>query len=254
MSGLWPFLRKEALEILRTWRIWVLPGVLLFMGLSSPILASVMPEVMKSVTAQQPGIQVQLPPPTFTDAYGQWVKNLSQLVLWVVIISGGGIVSAEHRSGTAILALTKPLSRAAFVLGRTASSVVLLGVSALAGAALCFAATALLFPGAPAAPLPQATLAWLAAAVMVTCVMALASAVVESQAGAAGIGFSVLGVLYFSGLWSPLARFGPVALLSAPDEFIAGKAPELGWPLVTAAGLAVTCVAAAIAWYSRKEL
>jgi len=55
MSGLWPFLRKEALEILRTWRIWVLPGVLLFMGLSSPILASLMPELMKSVAAQQPG-------------------------------------------------------------------------------------------------------------------------------------------------------------------------------------------------------
>ena len=30
MSGTAVFARKEAMEILRTWRIWVLPGILLF--------------------------------------------------------------------------------------------------------------------------------------------------------------------------------------------------------------------------------
>lgn len=254
MTAFGAFSRKEALETFRTWRIWVVPGILLFMAVTSPVLARVMPQVMKAVASQQPGFILQLPPPTYLDAYGQWVKNLSQLVLWVVIIATGGVVSAEHRSGTAILVLTKPLSRSAFVAARALASAALLVAATVVGAAACYAATLLLFPGAPFAPLAQASGAWLAAALMLTFATVLFSSLIEAQAGAAGMGLALLFVLYLTALWRPLAQYGPGGLLGAPAELLAGQPVALGWPLASAAALSALCVAGAAALYSRREL
>ena len=44
MSGFAAFAGKEAREILRTWRIWVLPGILLFFALTGPVLAKLTPQ------------------------------------------------------------------------------------------------------------------------------------------------------------------------------------------------------------------
>ena len=113
MTGLGAFLHKELTEIRRTWRLWVIPGMLVFFGVTSPIIAALTPALVRSMTASQPGVAIRLPPPRTLDAYAQFMKNLDQFVLIAVVIAGAGVVSGERASGTAILALTKPLSRRA---------------------------------------------------------------------------------------------------------------------------------------------
>jgi len=108
MNSFGIFVRKEAIEIIRTWRIWVLPGILLFFALTGPFIARFTPEIITAVAGAQLG-GVVLPPATYVDAYAGWVKNLSQIGLFAVIIIYGSIVSGEVRSGTAALVLTKPL-------------------------------------------------------------------------------------------------------------------------------------------------
>jgi ABC-2 type transport system permease protein len=103
--------RKELTEIRRTWRLWVIPGMLVFFGVTSPIIAALTPALVKSVAASQPGVVMRVPTPRALDAYAQFLKNLDQFMLIAVIIAGAGVVSGERGSGTAILALTKPLSR-----------------------------------------------------------------------------------------------------------------------------------------------
>jgi ABC-2 type transport system permease protein len=109
MTGLGAFVRKELTEIVRTWRIWVIPGMLVFFGITSPIIAALTPALVQSMTASQPGVVIRVPPPTALDAYAQFLKNLDQFVLIAIVISGAGAVSGERSSGTAILALTKPI-------------------------------------------------------------------------------------------------------------------------------------------------
>ena len=123
MTGFGAFLWKEFVEIRRTWRIWVIPGMLVFFGVTSPIIAALTPALVRSMAASQPGVVIQIPPPTALDAYGQFLKNLNQFVLIAVIIAGAGVVSGERSSGTAVLALTKPLSRGAFVLAKILSQI-----------------------------------------------------------------------------------------------------------------------------------
>ncbi len=56
MSGAFStFLDKERRETFRTWRLWVLPGILLFLALSSPVLTKLTPELLKATANSQPG-------------------------------------------------------------------------------------------------------------------------------------------------------------------------------------------------------
>jgi len=85
MSGFAAFAGKEAREILRTWRIWVLPGILLFFALTGPVLAKLTPQLVGALAGDQlKGLVI--PTPTYHDAYTQWIKNLSQIALFALII------------------------------------------------------------------------------------------------------------------------------------------------------------------------
>lgn len=255
MTGFRAFLAKELTEIVRTWRVWVLPGIVLFFAVSGPPLAKVTPDLLRSlVPSGQGGVLVQLPEPTYTDAYLQWTKNLSQIVLFTIIIAFGGMVSAEKRAGTAVLVLTKPLSRAAFISAKYVSQACLVLASTLVGAVLTWGVTLAVFGEAPAVPLAQATAAWLVFALLLLAVMELLSAALDSSAGAAGLGLVAYLLLSLGSLWGPAVRHTPAGLVSAPSDLVTGKALELGWPIATATVLAAALVAAAVAVFKRREL
>src|SRR5450759_5824807 len=132
MSGIAIFAGKEAREILRTWRIWVLPGILLFFALTGPVLAKFTPEIVGALAGDQLG-GFKIPTPTYLDAYTQWIKNLSQIALFALIITYGGIISTETKSGTAVLVLTKPVSRTAFIVAKATVHSVFLAVLVVIG-------------------------------------------------------------------------------------------------------------------------
>lgn len=247
------FLGKEIREIVRTWRIWVLPGLALFLALTGPLVARYTRELVASVAGQEMLAQA-LPEPTYLASYLQWTKNLGQLMLPVLIITLGGVVAGERHQGTAVLVLTKPLRRAAFILAKTVSSVLLLVLAVSAGAAVTWATTLLLFGAAPAAPLVAASATWLLAAVLVVVIMVLASALVEGPIAAAGCGMAALVALALSGLWGPAARFGPAGLLSAPDRLLNGETVWLTGPILATVGLVVGLSWLTVAVFSRREL
>lgn len=255
MSGFGAFLRKEMREIFRTWRIWVLPGIVLFFALSGPPLAKVTPQLLDSLMSeQQPGVVIQLPDPTYVDAYLQWTKNLSQLVLFAVIIMFGGAISSEKRSGTAILVLTKPLSRTAFVVSKALSQIVLLVVTVVVGALLTWGVTLATFGEAPIAPLAEATGAWLAMGVLFVTLMLALSAVLDSQAGAAGIGFAGYILITVAGLWEFALKCTPAGLANAPTQIVTGDAMPLVWPVTSALALSVLLVVLAVWAFRKREL
>ena len=253
MSGFTAFLGKELREILRTWRIWVLPGIVLFFAISGPPLAKITPELLGSLMAdQQPGVVIQLPDPTYIDAYLQWTKNLSQMVLFAVIIMFGGIISAETKSGTAALVLTKPLSRSAFVLAKFVSQAALVAVPVVAGALATWGITYSVFGEAPLAPLAEATGAWLVFALMFVALMELLSSGVpvkvlvetddlleEASVGTGHFAFGVrsarlgntatgLGGVFVTLLLVPLAMVGALAArdrCAGPVVLVGGRAP-----------------------------
>lgn len=254
MKGFASFVRKEAVEILRTWRLAVLPGIVLFFALTGPVLARYMPEIMKSLGGATGGIQFIIPKPTYLDAYGQWIKNLSQIVLFAIIIIYGGLVSSERKSGTAALVLTKPVSREAFVVAKFLTQALFVIIVVSVGGLLTWGLTAVVFPTAPFAPLAAATGAWLAYGVMLVAFMTLLSVAVSSPAGAAGLGFGIYALSAILALWKAAALYSPIGLLGIPAELAVGKHPAVLWPIVSALVLAALFVTGAAMLFRRQEL
>jgi len=254
MRGFTAFLRKEFAETVRTWRIWVLPGIMLFFGVLGPVSAALTPALLESVAKSQPGVIISIPPPTWVDSYAQWVKNLSQLGAFAVLIIAAGVIANERRSGTAVLVLTKPLSRAGFVIAKFLSLLALLAFSVFVGAAATWALTLGIFGEAPVARLAAVSGVWLASGAFIVGVMTLVSALLPSQVAAAGVGLGVFAITGIASLWEPLQRYSPFGLGNALAPLLQGKPTHLGWPLVTTVLALVVLVGLAAAVFRRAEL
>ena len=254
MTGLGAFLRKELTEIVRTWRVWVIPGMLVFFGITSPIIAALTPALVQSMTASQPGVVIRVPPPTALDAYAQFLKNLDQFVLIAIVIAGAGAISGERSSGTAILALTKPLSRGAFVVAKILSQVILLVAATVLGTAICLAVTAVVFPGGNSARLVTTVALWLLYASLFVVVMTLLSASLRSRGAAAGAGLAFYFLALLLSTWGPMARYAFFGLFPAMRDALIGKSLSLGWPLATAVVALAVGTVAAMRLFERQEL
>ena len=254
MNGSLVFARKEALEIVRTWRIWVLPSIILFFALTGPPLARFTPELINALASDQLG-QFKIPPPTYLDAYGQWIKNLSQIVLFALIISYGGLISSEIRSGTAVFVLTKPLTREAFVIIKALVHAVFLAVMLLAGTLITWGMTFAVFGDAPASTLWESALLWLALGVFFIALMTVLSVVIPAPAGAAGAGLGAYALLSVGAIWKPFSMYSPAGITGQAASLAAGthiSSPL--WPVTTSALLSIALVWLAAALFRRREL
>jgi ABC-2 type transport system permease protein len=254
MTGFGAFLGKELTEIRRTWRLWVIPGMLVFFGIMSPILAAITPALVQSMAASQPGVVIRIPPPRALDAYAQFLKNLDQFVLIAIVITGAGAISGERSSGTAILALTKPLSRGAFVVAKILSQAMLLVAATALGTAVCLAVTAVVFEGTAGGRLVTTVAVWLVYAVLLLVVMTLFSAAFRSRGAAAGAGLAFYFVALLLSSWGPFARYSFFGLLPAMRDALMGQRMSLGFPVTTAVAAMAVGTVAAIRIFERQEL
>lgn len=109
MNGLIAFTKKEFLEQLRSYKTLILFAVLFLFGMTSPLLAKITPELLKSLSGS--GITITLPKVTSADAWTQFFKNISQMGMIVLVLIFGTSLSQEISRGTLIIPLSKGLSR-----------------------------------------------------------------------------------------------------------------------------------------------
>ena len=253
MSGFAVFARKETYEILHTWRIWVLPSILLFSALTGPLLARFSPEIVGALAAEQLG-QFQMATPSYLDAYAQWIKNLSQIALVALIIIYGSIVSSEGKSGTAALVLTKPVSRTAFIVAKVAVHSVFLAILVIAGTLVTWGVTETVFGEAPGSSLWSSALVWLVFGILFIAVMTLLSVLIHASAGAAGAGLGAYALVSIAGIWKPLGAYSPAGLATRPASLAAGEDVAVLWPVLTSLLLAVGLATLAALAFRRKDL
>lgn len=253
MSGFGAFLRKEFREIARTWRIWVLPGMILFFAVTSPILAMIAPKLVTSVMESQPGVVIQIPDPVAADAYRQFMKNQNTVMI-AIVIACAGCVSGERKSGAAVLVLTKPLSRAGFVLAKIISQQALITLFTVLGAGLCVLVTAILFGSSPVGPFLLAVVLWLIHASLAVVVMTFLSTLFVSRGAASGVGLGLYFLTRILSMWPLAARFSFAGLAPATSTLLSGERPQMLWPVVTAVLLAGVLAALAIQIFRRTEI
>ena len=139
------------------------------------------------------------------------------------------------------------------MISKTLSALVLLVVTDVVGA-LATWASRMRLRRAPLAPLHRPRAPWLLTGALFLALMVALSAAMDSQTGAAGLGFLGYIVLSIATLWKPAMDYSPAGLLSAPTTLVMGETATLGWPVATTVALTLMCVVAAVLVSVRREL
>ncbi len=253
MTGLGTLLRKELLEQWRTTRLPVVATVFLLVGLSSPLLARFTPELLKAVAGDQ--FQITLPSPTVADAYDQLAKNLGQFGALIAVLLAMGAMATEKERGTAALILTKPVSRAAFLVAKLIAIATTLGVSTTIAAAGAWFYTLVLFEPLPVGGfVAAAILRWLAL-VAYGSITLLGSTLTRSALAAAGLGVAAFIVLGILSIAPSIGRFLPTGLGAPARGLALGQAGvDVLGPTIATVVLIAGLVGVAWLAFRRQEL
>jgi ABC-2 type transport system permease protein len=254
MTGSRILVRKELLESWRTYRLPVVAGLFLVVGLTSPLLAKFLPEIIKAAGGDQVGGLV-VPTPTPADAVDQLWKNLAQFGAFAAIILAMGAVATERERGTAAFILSKSVSRGSFLAAKVVAIGVVLAIAVGLATAVAWVYTAILFEAMPVGGwVAMAVLAWIGLCAW-AAITFLGSTVTGSAAAAAGLGFLALLVLSIASAIPGVGRFTPGGLAGPALAYAIG-APVAIADVVSAVIGSIVLIALALgaaAWSFRRQ-
>jgi ABC-2 type transport system permease protein len=213
-------------ELRQTWRSFRLPAlmlVLLFLAIMDPLVTMYMDEILARFVE---GVTIVLPPPSSALAIGQFLGDVAELGILVVIGISMGSVASEKANGVASFVVTRPATRIAYV---AAKYIVLLGGLTLALAATTLVASlyslTVIGPVDVGRVIPAAVSAWIFSAFILNATFA-ASMIARSSLAAGGIGFAVYFVTAAAGGLLDSTAAGPwlpSALISNINIFLSGS-------------------------------
>ena len=140
-------LRKELLEQWRTRKVLVMAIVFLLFGLTAPLMARFVTEILMSLPGAEQFADL-VPTPQAADAVGQYIESITQFGFIIVLLVTMGLLAGEKERGTAAMTLSKPVPRWAFVLSKfDALALTLLPILLLAGLGAGYYTNLLFTPG-----------------------------------------------------------------------------------------------------------
>ncbi len=254
MNGFGLLLRKEIQEQTRTMRLLVVAIVLALFGITSPPLAKYLPEILRAVAPGQvpPGL---IPTPTTADSVAQILKNVGQFGAIAAILLAMGSVATEKERGTAALVLTKPVSRAGFLVAKLVAISLNLLLGTVVACALGYVYTAMLFETLPPAGFVAMTLVLWLSLVVYAALTFLGSTLARSAMAGAGLGLVFMLVTGIVSALPNVGRWMPEGLAAPASALALGRDPgDLWGPL--AANVALIAGCAVVAWlvFRRQEL
>lgn len=255
MTGYRQLVAKELLESWRTFRLPVMGLLFLALGISSPVVLKILPDIIRMFAP--PGFQITLPDAGLSAVLDQFLKNTIQFGALAAILLTMGSVATEKERGTAAFVLAKPVTRDAFLAAKLTGIgivfVVAIGLASIGG----FVYTGLLFEWPAVLPwIAMSVLVWLSTMVYVGITF-IGSVVMRSALGASGIGFAGLIVLSIVSIVPTLSTWLPAGLWPVARAIALGQMTPDVDPVRTIAvsiGILALAVGFAFARFRRLEL
>jgi ABC-2 type transport system permease protein len=258
MRHLSALLGKEWMETLRDTKRLVLFAVFVFFGLLSPLTAKLTPELFSLVSSSpgMSGIKMSFPAPDIFTYYEQFMKNMSQMIMFALVLVFMGSVSQEKADGTAALVMTKGVSRSVFLTAKLLSEALIITVSYWLSASLFLIYTALLYgtaiiPGTWGA----LSLMWLYL-LFVAAIVLMASTFSKSLGISALLSFGMIFFLMAISAFPVLRDWSPISLSSLPIRVLQGLTTfrQIIRPVIAAVLAIPLCWLIASRSFSRQEL
>jgi ABC-2 type transport system permease protein len=246
-------LQKEFLEQRRTRKFLIALVVLVLFGMTSPLMAKMIPQIMTLIPGGEAYIGL-IPEPTINDAVVQYIKNVTQFGVLLALVFSMGAMAVEKDKGTAAMILSKPMPRSSFLLAKFAALALTFIIAVIIAGITAYYYTYFLFG-------ELNILNWLALNGLIllyilvyVAVTLLYSTLTHTQYIAIGLSFGTLIVL---GILGGLPGFGinlPDALISNASNLMTGN-PISSWVgLWVSLGLIVISLFSAWLAFRKQEL
>jgi ABC-2 type transport system permease protein len=245
--------RLEWLRLTRTRRLVALLGVYLFFGLTGPLTARYLSQILGSLGTE--GVRVEFPEPKPADGIAQFVSNTSQIGLLVVVLVAASALAFDARREMAVFLRTRVDGVRAIVLPAYAVTTAGAVAALVLGSLAAWYETGVLLGGLPVARMLAGIgfgaifLAFAVAAV------ALAAALLRGVLATAGVTLVVLLAMAILGNLGDLGRWLPTSLAGALAAVV-GTTPPTHYLPATAVTVVLTavCLASAITLGERREV
>lgn len=251
MKQLGVFIKKEMLEALRQYKIFILLVVFIGFGLISPVTAKFMPDILKNFVME--GMSITLPLPTYIDSWLQFFKNMSQIVLIVVLILYAGILVEEYSKNTIRILRTKGLKSSSVIFGKFIAGAFIVSLCYLGGFLANILYTWIYFKETLNINIGVAALGLLLFYFFLIALFIFWGSVMKRLRGVLLTAGASLGVLFLLNIKESFKGYNPISLLGLGVGDLGGAKDYLGAYVVTM-GLILLMLLLGVYFFRRKEL
>lgn len=248
------FVKKEWMEYIRTYKLLILVCVFFFFGMTSPFLAKITPEMLKSMDLQ--GMTINIPDATALDAYSQFFKNVTQMGLIVFFLVCGGTLSHEFSKGTLIHIVTKGLSRTKVMLAKFTMVSVVWTLSLALSALTNYGYTRYLFGGQHVDHIFYSMFCFWLFGMFLIAVLLLGSCLFSGSFGGVMVVAAVVFALFIFTMIPDVSSYLPITLASVNVDLLSGAVEvddTIASVVITGLGTVLTMIAS-IAIFRKKIL
>ena len=244
--------RLEWLRLTRSRRWIALVAVYLVFGLIGPVMAKYMAGLLEHV---QSGITITVPPPQPKDGIVNYLSQVGQIGLIVVVAIAAGAMSFDSRRGIATFLRTRASGMWALVAPRFTVNAVAAVLAYTLGLLAAWYETALLLGSLPVGAMLAGLLCESVFLVFAVAVVAASASFARSTLGTVGIALAALIVLSIVGTIGAVHDWLPSTLSGATVELLSTtQLSDYAASLLTAIVASVLLVAVAVARLGRREV
>jgi ABC-2 type transport system permease protein len=212
--------RLEWLRMTRTPRAIALGGTYLFFGLLGPVTARYLEQIVNRV---QSGMQVIVAHPTPKDGIANYISQISQTGLIVVIVITAGALTFDARRGLSTFLRTRTTSIWQLIAPRFTVNAAAAVAAYTLGTLAAWYETVLLLGSPPPGAMLAGLLCGSVYLIFAVSVATAAASVARSTLGTVGVALGALLVLPLLGMIGPLHAWLPSTLVTAPVALLTGS-------------------------------
>jgi ABC-2 type transport system permease protein len=245
--------RLEWVRLVRTRRLVALLGAYLFFGMTGPVMARYLSEILGQIST--PGLKVELPEPVPADGIAQFISNASQIGLLLVVMIAASALAFDARREMAIFLRTRVKGMGAIVLPAYAVTTLAAVASLILGSLAAWYQTAVLLGRLPVWRFLLGIGLGALYLAFTVAVVALVASLVRGVLATAGVTLIALIIMSLLGNFGSLGRWLPTSLSGAMAALVRDTAPAEFLPSATVAVLAIAAaLAAAVRLGARREV
>jgi ABC-2 type transport system permease protein len=244
--------KLEWLRMTRSSKGIALVGVFVFFGIIGPLSAAYIGEILEQFGG---GIEVTFPEPTAADGITQYVGNVQQIGLLVLVMIAAGALTMESRYEMAVFLRTR-VRNARQLLAPRFVVVAASGVFAFAvGLLVAWYETAVLIESPDAGAMAAIFALGATYLVFAVAVVAFAGTHLKKVLPSVMLTLGILLIVPIFGLFPPVAEWLPSHLLGSSNDLLRGGEVADYWrSFVVTVGMTFVLLAASVRGLGRREL